>query len=224
MNRSQRIGRAWMLIATIVVSGCAKQPETSAIAPPAAPVAIPSGTQTETAAPAATDATTDVAAPAAPVVEASTPPAATSESTTASAEASKPAAGFYSVAVYNESQDPAGDLAATIERATVENKRILIQVGGEWCIWCHRISDYMETNEKVRKLTDDHFIVMKVTYPAAKVDSFLEQYPRVEAYPHLFVLEPDGTFLHSQGTSELELEKGYNEEVFCQFLNDWVKQ
>lgn len=211
MNRSQKFGSAWMLFATMVAAGCAKQPETSAITPPAAPVSA----QAETTAPV-TEATTDV--------ETSAPAAGSSESAPEVATATKPAAGFYSVALYDEAQDPTADLAVTIERATAENKRIIIQVGGEWCIWCHRISDYMETNEKVRKLVDDHFIVIKVTYPAAKVDSFLEQYPRVEAYPHLFVLEPDGTFLHSQGTSELELEKGYNEEVFCQFLNDWVKQ
>ncbi len=134
----------------------------------------------------------------------------------------KPAAPFYSVAHYDDHQDLAGDLTATTERATAENKRILLQVGGEWCGWCHRISDYMETNERVRQLVDEHFIVMKVTYPSEHAESFLSQYPDVPAYPHFFVLEPDGTFLHSQGTAELEHEKSYNEEVFCQFLNDWT--
>jgi hypothetical protein len=63
---------------------------------------------------------------------------------------------------------------------------------------------------------------MKVTDPGENAESFLSQYPGVRAYPHLFVLESDGTFLHSQGTGELEQGKSYDEEVFCKFLNDWA--
>ena len=50
---------------------------------------------------------------------------------------------------------------------------------------------------------------------------FLAGYPKVPAYPHLFVLDTDGTFLHSQGTGELEEGKGYNEDVFTAFLEKW---
>lgn len=148
----------------------------------------------------------------------------TTEPTADAAEptAEKPAAPFYTVAAYDEQQDIAADLAATIARATAENKRILLQIGGEWCGWCHRISDYMESNERVRQLVDEHFVVMKVTYPSDNAESFLSQYPDVNAYPHFFVLESDGTFLHAQGTGELEHESSYDEEVFCQFLNDWT--
>ena len=148
--------------------------------------------------------------------------AADEEEATKDSATAEESPAFYTVGRYDEKQDPAEDLARTIERASAENKRILIQVGGEWCGWCHRMSEYMAANEKVRKLLDEHFVVMMVTYPAENVESFLESYPDVPAYPHLFVLGPDGTFLHSQGTAELEHEKSYNEEVFCKFLNDWV--
>ena len=50
---------------------------------------------------------------------------------------------------------------------------------------------------------------------------FLTAYPKVPAYPHFFVLESDGTFLHSQGTAELEEGNGYNEQVFMSFLKKW---
>jgi hypothetical protein len=214
----QRIGCASLLIVTMDVAGCAKQSAPTATTAPAAPQAAPAAAQPPTVAPDGESVATKVTVPA----DETAVDALRSEQTPGTAAAPQPAVGFYSVAAYNENQNPTADLAATIQRATAENKRILIQVGGEWCGWCHRISDYMETNEKVRQLVDDHFIVMKVTYPGAHVESFLEQYPRVEAYPHLFVLEPDGKFLHSQGTAELEFEKSYNEEVFCKFLSDWV--
>ena len=51
--------------------------------------------------------------------------------------------------------------------------------------------------------------------------AFLANYPKVPAYPHFFVLETDGTLLHSQGTAELEEGKSYNEQVFIAFLESW---
>ncbi len=54
-------------------------------------------------------------------------------------------------------------------------------------------------------------------------DTFLFSYPADRAYPHFFVLESDGTFLHSQGTGELESGSSYNEDVFLSFLERWKK-
>lgn len=54
-----------------------------------------------------------------------------------------------------------------------------------------------------------------------KCDTFLAEYPDADGYPHAYVLEKDGSFLHSQGTAELEEGRGYNEEVFLAFLNKW---
>ena len=50
---------------------------------------------------------------------------------------------------------------------------------------------------------------------------FLSQYPSISGYPHLFVLDQKGTFLHSQGTGELEAGQGYDEELFAAFLKTW---
>ena len=63
---------------------------------------------------------------------------------------------------------------------------------------------------------------MKVNYSEENRNAdFLAAYPDVPAYPHYFVLESDGTFLHSQGTAELEQGRGYNEKVFLEFLKTW---
>ena len=47
------------------------------------------------------------------------------------------------------------------------------------------------------------------------------QLPIKRGYPHFYVLEHDGTFLHSQGTGELGQRTGYNEQVFADFLDHW---
>lgn len=63
---------------------------------------------------------------------------------------------------------------------------------------------------------------MKVNYSDENENRvFLANYPDVPAYPHFFVLESDGTFLHSQGTAELEEGRGYSERTFLAFLDEW---
>ena len=63
---------------------------------------------------------------------------------------------------------------------------------------------------------------MKVNYSEEnRNEHFLADYPKVPAYPHLFVLDSDGSFLHSQGTAELEKGRGYDEKVFLDFLDKW---
>lgn len=131
---------------------------------------------------------------------------------------------FYTVGHYDKASDPAADLAETLKQAKADEKRVLLQVGGDWCGWCTRISEYMDTNENVHRILDDNFVVMKVTYPGDNAEAFLAQYPKCDAYPHFFVLENDGTFLHSQGTGELEKGKGYDQDIFIDFLESWIRQ
>jgi thiol-disulfide isomerase/thioredoxin len=131
--------------------------------------------------------------------------------------------GFYTVDHYDESGNPAADLAKTVERASKERKRILIQVGGDWCIWCKRMSAFMEKNTPLNKELNEHFLVMKVNYSKDQPNKeFLSKYPKISGYPHLYVLESDGKLLHSQDTSPLEDGKsGYNEGAFLKFLAAW---
>ena len=87
------------------------------------------------------------------------------------------------------------------------------------------MNEFVHSNEKVSKCLTDSFLIMKVNYgDGNRNEEFLGQYPKCEAYPHLFVLDTDGSFLHSQGTAELEEGRGYNEGVFMAFLNQWKPQ
>jgi thiol:disulfide interchange protein len=135
---------------------------------------------------------------------------------------SSPRFAFYTVDHYDDARDAAADLAMTLERAKLENKRVLVQVGGDWCGWCKRMTAFIETNDNVRQRVSDHFLLMKVTYDEnQKNEAFLAGYPKISGYPHLFVLDADGTLLHSQDTAKLEEGKGYNEEVVVEFLEKW---
>lgn len=129
---------------------------------------------------------------------------------------------FYVVATYDKSADPSEDLSRTLTRAKAEEKRVILQVGGDWCSWCALIADYMSTNETIRDHLNEHFLVMKVTYPSDYSEAFLADYPECEEYPHFFVLDSNGDLLHSQRTGELEKGEGYDDDAFMAFLQQWT--
>lgn len=130
---------------------------------------------------------------------------------------------FYTVAHYGDERDVEADLKMTLARASTEKKRVLLQVGGEWCGWCKRLTSFIEKNETVRASVERNYLLMKVTFtPKQPNDAFLSKYPAIKGYPHLFVLDAEGNLLHSQDTGVLEDGKdGYVEDKVVAFLEEW---
>ncbi|OZB53195.1 MAG: disulfide bond formation protein DsbD [Stenotrophomonas sp. 14-69-23] len=137
------------------------------------------------------------------------------------------AADIAAVAALNAQFDPARDPVADLETAKVEaqrgGKRIVLDVGGEWCSWCYLMDAFMEGDSEIRRFRDAHYVWMKVNYSEDNENAaFLSRFPAITAYPHLFVLDAEGRLLHSQFTGELEKGKGYDRARFFAFLKEWA--
>jgi hypothetical protein len=91
------------------------------------------------------------------------PVAATSKLASKAIDDREPGA-IFSVHEYDPSRNPASDLASTIKIAQDENKRILLQVGGQWCGWCKLLSRYIGEHPSVQAALRDHYVVMRVNY------------------------------------------------------------
>jgi thiol:disulfide interchange protein len=123
---------------------------------------------------------------------------------------------------YDPARDPAADLAAAMEEASASGRRILLEVGGEWCHWCHILEEFFDTHDEHRKLLNDRYVVVKVNYsPENENEAFLSRYPPFKGYPHIMILNADGSHLHSQDTGLLEKGQGYDPEVMKAFLEKW---
>jgi thiol-disulfide isomerase/thioredoxin len=123
---------------------------------------------------------------------------------------------------FDPKRDAAADVQAAIVRATKENKRIILDIGGEWCGWCIRMDNFIKQNKSLKKLRDNNFIWVKVNFSQENENpALLSKYPTAAGYPHIYVLEKDGTLLKSQNTVELEKEKSYDLQKFIDFLNLW---
>lgn len=123
---------------------------------------------------------------------------------------------------FDPNRNPEADLKVAVEYAKSTNKRIILDVGGEWCIWCHRIDAFMENNKEIKSLIEKYFVVLKINYSKEnKNEEFLSKYPEVQGYPHFFVLDKNSKLLHSQNTGELEKDKDYDADKFIAFLTKW---
>jgi thiol:disulfide interchange protein len=124
---------------------------------------------------------------------------------------------------FDATANPFADLNKVMTEAKKLNKRILLDVGGEWCIWCHRIDQFIDQHEEINKFLHQNFVVLKINYSKEnKNEKFLAQYPKISGFPHFFVLAKNGKLLHSQDTGKLEKDKSYDEEKMMNFLKEWA--
>jgi len=124
---------------------------------------------------------------------------------------------------YDPARDAQKDIRDAVATASRTGKRVLLDVGGEWCVWCHRMDSFIEQNPELVKLLEKHYIVVKVNFdPKNRNEAVLSRYPQIQGYPHLFVLDKNGALLHSQDTSQLEAGKSYDLGRFVSFLEKWA--
>src|SRR5262245_54167813 len=76
----------------------------------------------------------------------------------APAAAARPAA---RKAIYDEQADARKLLAAALEKASRDDKRVLLMYGGNWCGWCHLLHDCFQKNRDIAKvLSNEYELVM----------------------------------------------------------------
>ena len=123
---------------------------------------------------------------------------------------------------FDPSRDAAADVAEALARARTQGKRVIVDVGGEWCAWCHILDRFIAGNPDVRSLIDARYVWVKVNYSKDnRNEALLARWPKVAGYPHLFVLDAEGELVHSQDTGALEAGKSYDVAKVTAFLARW---
>ena len=128
----------------------------------------------------------------------------------------------------SHSFDSARDAAADIDKAVAEarqtGKRIILDIGGDWCPYCRALDQVFQDHPDLLQLRNANFIVVNVYYGADKKnEQALSRYSKVLGIPHFFVLESDGTLLHSQHVLDLKADGNYSPEKMKEFLSKWSK-
>jgi thiol:disulfide interchange protein len=149
-------------------------------------------------------------------------PAQTKTTANAPSQAEAQESNYIPVHRFDPKRDAAADIQEAIREAQRTGKRIILDVGGDWCPWCHVLDGFFEKHPEIVELRDKNFITVNVFYGSEnKNENTLSKYPNLEGVPHFFVLEKDGTCLYSQSMAKLGHSGEPNREKWKDFLTKW---
>ena len=126
--------------------------------------------------------------------------------------------------IYNPAADASADIKAAVEKAKQEGKHVLLQIGGNWCIWCMRFNEKATTNDTLKTELEKDFVVYHLNYSKEnKNQEILADlgYPQRFGFPVFVILDGNGRRLHTQNSEYLEEGKGYNTVKIFDFLKQW---
>ncbi len=126
--------------------------------------------------------------------------------------------------IYNPEANAQKDIAAAVEKAKAEHKHVLIQAGGNWCIWCMRFNALVTTDKQLDSLVKADYIVYHLNYSKENVnDETFAQYgfPQRFGFPVFIIIDANGNRIHTQNSEYLEQDKGYSKEKVMDFLEAW---
>ncbi len=127
---------------------------------------------------------------------------------------------------YNEKENAEAKIAELVKLAQAENKNIILQAGGNWCIWCLRFNQFVQTTPELKDLLDQNFLYYHLNYsPQNKNEKVFAKYDNPGAkfgYPVFIVLDKNGKMIHTQDSAVLEEGKGYSIEKVKAFFQEWA--
>lgn len=123
---------------------------------------------------------------------------------------------------YSPERNPFVDARSAISLASEGNKRILIEVGGDWCIWCHELDRVIKSDSDISTMLYGNFVILKVNVSEENYNAdFMATMPKVAGYPQLFVARSNGSIIHIQDPSDFLVEGKYSANRVYNFLYKW---
>ncbi|MBI3188533.1 MAG: thioredoxin family protein [Gammaproteobacteria bacterium] len=123
---------------------------------------------------------------------------------------------------YDPARDVFSDGRAAIQLAASTNRKVLIEVGGDWCAWCHVLDQFLHNNQDVQQQLHDTFVMLKVNVSETNDNAeFLRAFPKPLGYPHMYITDNNGKILWSQDTAEFLQQGKYSRQRMLDFIARW---
>jgi thioredoxin-related protein len=127
--------------------------------------------------------------------------------------------------IYAEESNGKELIAAALKKARRDHKHVLIEWGGNWCGWCYKLHDVFHNDAEVHPIVHEEFVLVLID--SGKNEDLMLEYggkDRQYSYPHLTVLDEEGTVLTNHETGSLEEGPKHDPKLVSQFLSKWVPE
>ena len=127
---------------------------------------------------------------------------------------------------YHPEENAENAIADLLKQAQNENKNIMIQAGGNWCIWCLRFNNFVLNTSELKDIIDENYLYYHLNWsPENKNEQIFAKYGNPGekfGYPVFVVLDKNGKQIHTQDSAVLEEGKGYSVAKTKDFFNSWL--
>ena len=126
--------------------------------------------------------------------------------------------------IYDEHADGAQQIADALAVAKKENKRVFLQFGANWCIWCHRLHDLLHSDKELGdELQANYvFVLVDVNDGHNKETDLKYGHPTEHGLPVIVILDADGKQLTTKDSGELEEGDHHSPQKVMAFLKEWA--
>jgi thioredoxin-related protein len=131
------------------------------------------------------------------------------------------------VKLYNPKENAEEAIAKAVTQAKAEGKNVLVQIGGNWCVWCLRFNDYTTRETQIDSVIKANYIVYHLNFSTENENKKLLErfgYPQRFGFPVFLILNDKGEKIHTQDSSLLEMGKSYSKEKVLMFLFNWTSK
>ncbi len=127
--------------------------------------------------------------------------------------------------LYDPAADAEKDIAYAVMVAKSQKKHVLIQAGGNWCVWCLRFEDFVTKDSAIHSIIKNNYIVYHLNWSKENENrktfakyGFAQRF----GFPVFIILNEKGERIHTQNSEYLEEGKSYSPAKVKAFLEMWT--
>ena len=130
--------------------------------------------------------------------------------------------------LYKPNEKAEAEITRAVSDAKRSGKHVLIQIGGNWCIWCARFHEFVIKDAQLDSLMNTNYVVYHLNYSKENYNAKLltkYNFPQRFGFPVFLILDGEGNLRHTQNSWYLEDGKtSYEREKVKSFFTEWSKR
>jgi len=126
---------------------------------------------------------------------------------------------------YDSRRNADADLAATIAKAKASGKRVLIDLGGNWCTDCRILAGVMELPE-LKPFIEEHYEVVSIDVGRMNKNMQIPArygVTKLDGVPTVLIVDTNGKLLNATNAADLADARSMNPQGIANWLARWAK-